>query len=174
MNFENLFSENHSFFKKKSSESMADKGEIFGTEVSFSEEIYDHIIEPILEGVSTATTEVPLIDLSILIDEDYDEENEIEFQGQTEYPAELGLEGFLVKKNLKMIVTTTRKFSIIRILSIPTEFICDYKPDISGYFPDLKDELSSLCRMIMVEDDDKLTEDAIDLKKSLLRHFEKQ
>ncbi len=173
MSFKNIFGDTVSFIYKRSSDTLMDGYEVFGEDVVLSSESYDQIMEPIIQKVATSTTTFLDIKLSTYLDDlDSVDEFDTELQGEAEYSTDMGLEGFRIKKKLKMIITTNKKLSTIHILSIPSEFIFEYQPNIEDYFTELKDELESLCRIIMLEDDDNLSLDAIDLKKSLLNFFE--
>lgn len=112
------------------------------------------------------------LNVSELLDDLLAEEGEFEFLGSGVFNDQ-EICGFKTKQEMHFNIITNRSISIVNIISIPSEFVFEYSSNVDDYPNLLKGELGSLCRMIMMEDDKKLTTDALELKKALLELFEK-
>lgn len=168
MNFENFFNQDNSFIDEKISEiNLDDYEKGWKGEITF--QTYDEVITPILRNISEVTLSPSFpLDISLYLnDDDSSVEEEEVVQGGGKVILNLDLDGYILKDQLKALITTNFKITTIRIFLIPTEFIFCYQQNVEDYFPELKEEIESLCRMVMLEEDDKLAQDAIALKKSL-------
>jgi hypothetical protein len=169
MDFANFLDFDFEFINKKQPTDLKDYvGSMNGYE--FDPDFYDQAMDPIINVARTATSslEVPVDNI---LSELNDESEQLELQGYNVID-EADIDGFSLKKKLKIHVFTDREISVFNVVSIPTEFVFPYTQKYENLYPDLFDELSSLCRMIMLEEDKNLTGDAILLKKSLQNYFE--
>ncbi len=166
MNFENIFNQDNSFIDEEISNiNLGDYEKGWKGEITF--QTYDEVMTPILCNISKVALSPSFpLDISLYLDDDLSVEEEV-IQGGGKVILDLDLDGFIIKYQLKALITTNFKLATIRVFSIPTEFIFCYQQNVKDYFPELKEEIESLCRMIMLECDDKLAPDAIALKKNL-------
>jgi len=169
MNFYDFLSEDLEFIENRSSLSLDDY-EVCRDDFTIEGRIYDQALEPVLKGVRTATSS-NLVSVSGILDEIEKEEDQLSFQTFNVIENAV-IEGFKQKTKLSIQVFANKELTIFNIVSIPTEFVFPYTQKHEELFPDLYDELGSLCRMIMLEDDSNLADDAINLKYSLQKFFE--
>jgi|GEM_PF-5580128 len=169
MSLDSFLNENFEFIKDKQPSNIDDYTSSFGG-FEFDSDIYDQAMQPIIQVAQTATSslEVPIADIMSVLKAENDQ---LQLQGYNIIEA-VDIEGFNLKKKLKIQVFTDRELSVFNVVSIPTEFVFPYTQKYEDLYPDLFDELGSLCRMIMLEEDENLTFDAILLKKSLQNYFE--
>jgi hypothetical protein len=148
--------------------------EVFGDDFSFIGIDYDQAVNPIISNkMSTATTLSSLnVDISAILADILSKKNDFTFQAGIRI-SDLELEGFRQTKGLKVRVITNEEIAIVNVLSVPIDFVFEYCRKALDYIPLLKSDLGYLCNEIMQEDDENLTDDAINVKRSLLRYFVK-
>jgi hypothetical protein len=81
------------------------------------------------------------------------------------------IQGFQLKNKIKYNIKTNNSIAVINIISIPTEFVFKYFSAIEDYKNNLREELASLCRAIMLREDKRLSKDSIKIKHALLKFF---
>ena len=98
-------------------------------------------------------------------------EDKFEEQGVLTFEGKIGVVGVKLIRPIQFYAKTNKEISILTSIFIPNDFVLEYEPDISDYLPQLKEELESLCRMILKEDDLNLTNDARLLKQRLGKYI---
>ncbi|MBT3226315.1 MAG: hypothetical protein HN580_27485 [Deltaproteobacteria bacterium] len=169
MNIDNFLDEDISFIEKRDSSNFDDY-EFSMADCIIAGRVYDQVVDLIYQEVEAGTSSL-VVPISDILEGINSEPEHFELQGYNSID-ETAVEGFRLIKKLKLQIFTDRELSVFKVVSIPTEFVFPYTKKYEDLYPDLFDELGSLCRMIMLEEDENLTVDAILLKRSLQNYFE--